>query len=77
MDLQAEKYSLIEYITQIKEANMISQLKAFIASKEKDFWDELTAQDKAAINEGINQLDNGEYVSYEEVKSDIKKQFNF
>ena len=34
-------------------------------------------EDQAAINEGLYQLDNGQHVSHESVREEIKGRFNF
>lgn len=47
------------------------------ANDEADFWDALNSEDQAAIDEGIQQLDSGQYVSYEAVREGIKRKFNF
>jgi hypothetical protein len=73
MDIQAEKYLLIEYIMGIKDAGTISKLKALIGSSEKDWWDELSSTEKAEIQEGIRQADNGELISHEEVMANPRK----
>jgi len=73
MDLQAEKYSLIEYITQIKEVSLLNKLKEVVKANKKDWWDELSMEEKSEINEGIRQADNGELISHEEVMHNPRK----
>ncbi|MFH6982120.1 hypothetical protein [Marinoscillum sp. 108] len=42
MDIQAEKYSLIEYISQIADITLVEKLKQFVKANEQDFWNDLT-----------------------------------
>lgn len=42
-----------------------------------DFWEGLNAEDRAAIDEGLEQLDKGQHVSHESVREEIKNRFNF
>lgn len=42
-----------------------------------DLWEKLSAQDRAAIDEGLEQLDNGHSVSDQSVREEIKNKFNF
>jgi len=42
-----------------------------------DFWDEMSEPDRGAIDEGLEQLDNGHYVSHQAVRDEIIKKFNF
>ncbi|WP_291372934.1 hypothetical protein [Cyclobacterium sp.] len=44
---------------------------------EVDFWEGLNAEDRAAIGEGLEQLDKGQQVSHESVREEIKNRFNF
>lgn len=41
-----------------------------------DFWDELSEAEKNAINEGMEQLDKGQSLSYSEVRENIRKKHN-
>ncbi|MFY0598510.1 MAG: hypothetical protein JXR03_02485 [Cyclobacteriaceae bacterium] len=69
MDIQAEKYSLIEYITQIKDVSLVNKLKQFVLANEKDFWNDLTETQQQEVSKGIEELDRGEMFDYEEVIS--------
>ena len=67
MDMQAEKLSLIKWLTEVNEPSVI---KSFIALKQKkqgDWWDEVSDLEKAEIEEGLAEADRGEFVSHEEV----------
>ena len=69
MDIQAEKYSLIEYITQIKDEVVISRLKEFLKANDQDFWNDLDNSQQLEIKKGIEEIDNGETFDYEELMS--------
>ncbi|TRX51586.1 hypothetical protein FNH22_23765 [Fulvivirga sp. M361] len=69
MDIQAEKYSLIEYITQIKDIGLVEKLKQFVKANERDFWNDLTEDQKSEIRQGMSELDRGEKFDYEEFMS--------
>lgn len=69
MDIQAEKYALIEYITQIKDIGLIEKLKDFAKANERDFWYDLTEEQKREAMEGMDELDRGLKFDYEEVMS--------
>ncbi|MEO9805867.1 MAG: hypothetical protein ABJF04_21595 [Reichenbachiella sp.] len=69
MDIQAEKYSLIEYITQVKDISLIEKFKDFVKANERDFWNDLTEEQRLEIKQGMNELDRGQKFDYEEVMS--------
>lgn len=37
----------------------------------QDWWENISDQEKLAIDKGITQLDNGESISHESLKSEI------
>lgn len=69
MDIQAEKYSLIEYITQVKDSRLIEKLKQFVKANDKDFWNDLTEEQKQEIKVGLKELDEDQKSDYEQVMS--------
>ena len=69
MDIQSEKYSLIEYITQIDDEVVIARLKEFVKANEQDFWSELDGYQQLEIKKGIEELDRGEKFDYEALMS--------
>ncbi len=77
MDIQATKLELMQLLLNTKKEKVLQRLKEVFEQEGIDFWDELSTEDQAAINEGLEQLDKGQYVSHESVKEDIKKRFNF
>lgn len=78
MDIQATKLELMKLLLNTQKEQVLQRVKEIFEQEEDiDFWDELNAEDQAAIDEGIAQLDNGQYVSHNAVREDLKKRFNF
>ena len=67
MDIQAEKLRLIEWLASLRDSKTISELIAFKKSKETDWWDEISLEEKAEIEEGLAQADRGELVPHKQV----------
>lgn len=77
MDI-AVKYKIISEIINSNDDRVLDAVKSLLnIEDEVDFWDELSAKDQAAINEGLKQLDKGQYVSHQSVREEIKNRFNF
>ncbi len=77
MDI-AVKYGIIAKIVNTNDERVLNAVKSLLnIEDEGDFWDELNPEDRAAINEGLEQLDKGHYVSHESVREEIKNRFNF
>ncbi len=71
------KYKMVAEIINSNDENLLSSIKFLLKIEKKDFWNELSNNDKAAINKGLEQLDKGESVSHKEVQKNIKSQFYF
>ena len=73
MDIQAEKLRLIEWLASLRDSSTISELVAFKKSKEIDWWDEISEEEKSEIREGLAQADKGELTSHGQVMSKYDK----
>lgn len=77
MDI-AVRYKMISKIINSNDESVLSSIKSLLKIEDEvDVWDELSADDQAAINEGMEQLDHGQYVSHQSVREEIKNRFNF
>jgi len=54
----------------------MKDLKRNTDRKNKDWWDELSEENKASIEIGITQLKSGKGISHEEVRGRIDKLLN-
>ncbi|WP_373493957.1 hypothetical protein [Aquiflexum sp.] len=63
MDI-AVKYRIISEIINSNDERVLNAVKSLLnIEDEGDFWDELNTEDRAAINEGLEQLDKAQYLS--------------
>lgn len=70
MGHEAIKLELIEWLTKLTDDETISYLKAVKDSRsiDHDWWNDLTQDQKASIERGIRDIENGNIVSHEDVK---------
>lgn len=67
MNIQAEKLELVRMILDTDNPNIQSSIKRiFTNSKKVDFWESLSQSQKEEILKGIEEIENGETVNYEE-----------
>ncbi len=71
MDIRTSKIELVKMILNIDNSAFIQKLTDFINSEKKDFWNELSPSQQIEIQKGIEELDNGKRVSYEDVLKKI------
>ena len=77
MDI-AIKYRIITEIINTNDERVLNAVKSLLNIEDQgDFWEELNADDQEAIDEGLYQLEQGQYVSHESVREEIKNRFNF
>jgi predicted transcriptional regulator len=70
--LEERKIRLRDLLAEIEDEGILLLLEAILNPRE-DFWDDLSEADKASIERGLEQLDRGERVPYEEVMQKIRR----
>lgn len=77
MSLQADIKWIQSELSQVTDPELISAFKSLLTYRKKqvtrDWWDEISEDERAEINEGIRQADNGEVISHGEVKKSYNK----
>ena len=66
MDIQFEKIELMKLLLETENPSIIKDIKKVFQSEKKDWWDELSDEQKASIKEGEREIENGEYVTQDE-----------
>ena len=72
MNLQLEKTELMKLLAETNDESIIASIKKIFKAEKKDFWEELTEEQKFEIEEGERQIDRGEFISYEDLMKKIK-----
>jgi phosphoenolpyruvate carboxylase len=76
MNLENRKLNLINWISSLQEEDTLSKIEE-IQKEKTDSRDKVSEEDEKAINEGLEQLENGEFLTHDEVRTKIKERFNF
>jgi len=71
MDIQFEKKELLKLLAETENPSIIKAVKKIFQKEKKDFWEELTDEQKEAIEEGLEDFRQGRVVSYEEMKKEF------
>lgn len=64
MDMQTTKIELVKAILNIDNKEIIQKISYLLKGENVDFWDELNTSQQNEIKKGIEELNNGERVSY-------------
>jgi len=69
MGLAADKLELIEWLKNLDDDEIISYLLIVKNSKESnsDWWDDLTDDQKLAVQRGLDDIDNGRITPHNEI----------
>ncbi|NRT16027.1 hypothetical protein HNP99_002389 [Flavobacterium sp. 28A] len=66
MDIQLEKQEIIEQLLQTNDESLIASIKSLLTKDKKDFWEELSPEEKEGIEEGIEDFKNGNTTSWDD-----------
>ncbi len=67
MNIQAEKLELMKMILETDNPGILNSIKKILRREsKKDFWDTLPQSQKEEILKGIEEIENGEIVDYED-----------
>jgi thiamine pyrophosphate-dependent acetolactate synthase large subunit-like protein len=76
MNIQAKKLELVQRILNTDKPSLLEKIsKIFEQESETDWWDELSDEERASIQEGLDQLDRGEGIPHEKVMKEIKAKY--
>ena len=73
MDIKEEKLELIQWLAGVRDMGIIKEFITLKKSKEVDWWDTISMEERTEIAEGIAQADKGEVIPHEEVMEKYKK----
>lgn len=60
MDIQLEKLELIKMLADTEDPAIILSIRKIFKTEKKDWWDDLTEEQKEEIELGLRQVENGE-----------------
>lgn len=66
MDVQATKLEIIKTILENENVEFLQKVSDFVKKEKSDFWNELSIAEQEEIKKGIDDLDRGKRISYEE-----------
>jgi predicted transcriptional regulator len=67
VNLQAEKFDILQTIINSEDESLIMDVKAILDNRKADWFDELSEENQKVVLEGLVQADNGEVVPHAEV----------
>ncbi|HJR99467.1 MAG TPA: hypothetical protein VJ780_00925 [Flavobacterium sp.] len=72
MNLATRKYNFIQEITTMDEV-LLAKLEMVLKASKKDWFDDLSAEEKAEIEKGLKEANNEQLLSHKEAMSQFDK----
>lgn len=72
MNLATRKYNFIQEITNMDEV-LLAKLEMVLKASKKDWFDDLSAEEKAEIEKGLKEANNEQLLSHKEAMSQFDK----
>jgi len=73
MDIQLEKIELIRLLQETENPSIITEIKKIFQGEKKDWWDELSDEQKAELERADREIDNGDFVTFDEFFNILSK----
>ncbi len=70
MNIEGVKHKLINWISELNDEKLLRKIDT-LRSQHSAAWDNLSEEDKNAVEEGLSQLNEGKYISYSEARKRI------
>ena len=72
MNIEARKLSIINWVSHLQDESMLSRIEQ-LQSQKQDWWDTISDEERAEIEQGLAEADRGEVISHIEVMEKYKK----
>lgn len=70
MNIELVKHKLINWITDLNDEDLLMKVDS-LRTRHSSSWEKLSEEDRYAVEEGLLQLNEGEYISYSETRKRI------
>jgi predicted transcriptional regulator len=73
IELRTDLHNMIDKISDSNILNAVKTLLSGKAAKQADWWDTISEEERAEIEQGLAEADRGELIPHEEVMAKYKK----
>ncbi len=77
MNIQSKKLELVQLILNTEKPSVLARAESVLKGKAVDWWDEISPEEREAIEKGLSEADKGELMPLEEVIKEIKAKYKF
>ena len=74
MNLQAKKLEIVQLILNTEKPSLLKKVEDLFKKEQvTDWWDTISDEERAEIEQGLAEVDRGEVIPHEEVMAKYKK----
>tara|TARA_B100000929_G_C15477731_1_gene410090 strand:- start:304 stop:537 length:234 start_codon:yes stop_codon:yes gene_type:complete len=73
INIQNKKIELIQWLSTLNDESVIAKIMKLRESEKKDWWKEISKEEKKSIEQGIKDADSGKLSSHSEAKKLYEK----
>jgi hypothetical protein len=77
MDIQADISWIRSELIKVQDPELITAFKSLLKYRKKkvesDWWDEISTEERAEIQEGIEQIEAGDFLTHQEVMANPRR----
>ncbi len=75
MNLQSKKLELVQLILNTEKPSILARVEAVLKGKAVDWWDEISEEEREAIEKGLSEADKGELIAHDEVMKEVRAKY--
>lgn len=75
MKIEDKKLEIIEWLIHVQDKSVLNQID-FLRKSEEIKWSSLSDKEREAIEQGIQELEDGKGIPHENVIKDLRKKYN-
>ena len=73
--IEQRKIQLIGMIAQLYDVEVVDAIEELLLNSQKDWWENISEQERAAIDVGLADVKNGQLLSNEQVTQEINERY--
>jgi|UniRef100_UPI00404A7F56 hypothetical protein len=75
MDIQLEKYKLIEWLMSLKDESIISKIKELKKNNSDEWSSDVSDTEKGFIEAGLKDIESGNTFTHQQVMEELNKTY--
>lgn len=72
-DIESKKLALIQWLTSLNDVSMIDKILELKQKETKDWWNEISNEEKESIEKGLSDAESGKLKPHSEIRKKYEK----